>query len=88
MTNDKGAVGQMQAQAGICQRCFDDHEGNDCVGYARSQSFIAGRKAERERCAQIAETETAKYDANGFISQKWIMCSEIAEKIRGGQDGK
>lgn len=36
-------TGDMQAQAGICPRCKDDHEGDDCVEYARSQGFIAGR---------------------------------------------
>lgn len=35
----------MQGQARICQRCYDDHEGDDCVGYARGQGVIAGRKA-------------------------------------------
>ena len=45
MTDDKGAGGEMQAQAGICKRCLDDHEGDDCVGYARSQGFISGRRS-------------------------------------------
>jgi len=53
MTDDKGAEEGMQAQAGICKRCFDDHEGDDCVGNARSQGLIDGRKAERERCLKI-----------------------------------
>lgn len=60
---------------------------NDCAT-AFKTIYEAGRKAERERCAKIVETENVKFYANGFISQKWIICGEIAEKIRGGQDGK
>lgn len=45
----------MQGQARICQRCYDDHEGDDCVGYARGQGVIAGRKAAEKDFDELLE---------------------------------
>lgn len=42
-----------------------------------NSSYVSGRKAERERCAKIAESHVTKF--NGF---------QIADAIRGGQDEK
>ena len=43
--------------------------------------FAAGRKAERERCAKIAENEAGEIP-------ECMTGRIIAEKIRGGQDGE
>lgn len=94
MTDDKGAGGEMQAQAGICKHCLDDHEGDDCVGYARSQGYIAGRKAEREKnWKTVADLcGVNPWDNRPCIAKVekmfWCPVCKCADKIRGGQDGK
>ena len=50
-------------------------------------AFIEGRKAERERCALIAETEIVEHQ-DGEESYLCGTGKLIAEKIRGGQDGE
>jgi len=42
-----------------------------------NSAHFEGRKAERERCAKIAESYVTKFN-----------CLQIADAIRGGQDGK
>ena len=54
--------------------------------YAFTSGFNAGRKAERERCALIAETEIVEHQ-DGEESYLCGTGKLIAEKIRGGQDG-
>ena len=46
-----------------------------------------GRKAERERCAMIAEDEAIEHN-NGEESYLCGAGELIAKKIRGGQDGE
>ena len=48
--------------------------------------FNEGRKAERERCAKIAENEPHPHDECGNL--KWGLGNLIAKKIRGGQDAE
>jgi len=69
MTDDKGAgkwpyYGHLEKGPGYC--------GDECLACA----FISGRKAERERCAKIAE---GYFNARGRV---------VAKAIRGGHDGK
>jgi hypothetical protein len=68
MTDDKGA-----GEGPSFHRCGTPGERSNCKACA----YEAGRKAERERCEIIAETQL--YSSVGEL---------IAEKIRGGQDGK
>ncbi len=49
--------------------------------------YDLGRKAERERCALIAETEIVEHN-DGDESYSCGAGKLIAEKIRGGQDGE
>ena len=46
-----------------------------------NSSYVSGRKAERERCAKIAEHEAGEIP-------ECMTGRIIAEKIRGGQDAK
>ena len=80
MTDDKGAGEDIYKHSVYCHAMGDTWKCLKCA-------YDRGVKAERERCAKIVETENVKFYENGFISQKWIICGEIAEKIRGGQDG-
>ncbi len=83
MTDDKGAgEGPYKYEQGSILGL--DH--NPCLAYHPSvehyveclnEAYATGRKAERERCAKIAESHVTKF--NGF---------QIADAIRGGQDGK
>ena len=90
MTDDKGAGEGMDklpedlfrkwwlnnSEAGLT------HSG---IGFhAFTSGFNAGRKAERERCAKIAEDHAL------LLNSPWeaAACREVAEMIRGGQDGE
>jgi hypothetical protein len=56
-----------------------------CVFYCPECAYQAGRKAERERCAKIAEMSACQEVVMGAYC---ITGKFIAEKIRGAQDGK
>lgn len=66
------------------------NELNESVAKKIAESYAAGRKAERERCAKIAEKEVvldiASLESGEFYSNSAGRI--IAEKIRGGQDEK
>ena len=47
-------------------------------------AHFEGRKAERERCAKIAEDHALLLNSPGEAA----ACREVAEMIRGGQDGE
>lgn len=47
-------------------------------------AYDEGRKAERERCAKIAEDHALLLNSPGEAA----ACREVAEMIRGGQDGE
>jgi len=79
MTDDKGAGEEIYKHSTYCHATY---EFSKCLGCA----FAAGRKAERERCAEIAESEPVNQDEWGNIV--FGLGEKIAEKIRGGQDGK
>lgn len=66
MTDDKGAGEAYKQEYGDME---PDHP---CVPDVWKNGFIAGRKAERERCARIAES---------WLSSE--VGERIAEKIRG-----
>jgi len=57
-----------------------------CEANCPACAYEAGRKAERERCAKIAESEPVNQDEWGNIV--FGLGEKIAEKIRGGQDGE
>lgn len=59
---------------------------NDCSTDFKS-AYAAGRKAERERCAMIAEDEAIEHN-DGEESYLCGAGELIAKKIRGGQDGE
>jgi hypothetical protein len=50
-------------------------------------AYAEGRKAERERCAQIADDEAIEHQ-DGDESYMCGAVEEIAKRIRGGQDAK
>jgi hypothetical protein len=54
---------------------------SSCIACAWKEGFSEGRKDERERCAHIAEHEAGEIP-------ECMTGRIIAEKIRGGQDGK
>ena len=54
---------------------------------ALNAAYAAGRKAERERCALIAETEIVEHQ-DGEESYLCGTGKLIADNIRGGQDGE
>lgn len=56
---------------------------NDCATVFNA-IYGAGRKAERERCAKIAEDHALLLNSPGEAA----ACREVAEMIRGGQDGE
>ena len=60
--------------------------GTEELSRALNLAHTAGRKAERERCAKIAESEPVNQDEWGNIV--FGLGEKIAEKIRGGQDAK
>ena len=49
-----------------------------------NREFDARIRAERERCAKIAEDHALLLNSPGEAA----ACREVAEMIRGGQDGK
>ena len=49
--------------------------------------YAEGRKAERERCARIADDEAIEH-MDGDESYMCGAVEEIAKRIRGGQDAK
>ncbi len=83
MTDDKGAgegpyghkkypiAGGGKKHSQSCQAC----------------AYAEGRKAERERCARIADDEAIEH-MDGDESYMCGAVEEIAKRIRGGQDGK
>ena len=78
MTDDKGAGEEIYKHSTYCHATY---EFSKCLGCA----FAAGRKAERERCAKIAEMSACQEVVMGAYCTTGKF---IAEKIRGGQDGK
>ena len=54
---------------------------------AANAIYAAGRKAERERCARIADDEAIEHQ-DGDESYMCGAVEEIAKRIRGGQDGE
>lgn len=52
-----------------------------CEANCPACAYEAGRKAERERCARIAENEAGEIP-------ECMTGRIIAEKIRGGKDGE
>ena len=80
MTDDKGAGEEIYKHSTYCHATY---EFSKCLGCA----FAAGRKAERERCALIAETEIVEHQ-DGEESYLCGTGKLIADKIRGGQDGE
>jgi hypothetical protein len=77
MTDDKGAEEEIYKHSTYCHATY---EFSKCLGCA----FAAGRKAERERCAKIAEDHALLLNSPGEAA----ACREVAEMIRGGQDGE
>lgn len=55
------------------------------LAYAKGSK--EGRKAERERCAKIADDEAIEHQ-DGDESYMCGAVEEIAKRIRGGQDAK
>ena len=55
------------------------------INYWANKAYAAGRKAERERCAKIAEMSWCEEVVMGVYCKTGKF---IAEKIRGGQDGE
>lgn len=76
MTDDKGA-GEGPYKAGQRLSPRDVFPLSSREASLVNYGYAAGRKAERERCAKIAESHVTKL--NGF---------QIADAIRGGQDGE
>lgn len=52
-----------------------------------NRGYADGVKAERERCARIADDEAIEH-MDGDESYMCGAVEEIAKRIRGGQDGK
>jgi len=77
MTDDKGAGEEIYKHSTYCHATY---EFSKCLGCA----FAAGRKAERERCARIAEGYALPHDGSWECPSGMV----IAKKIIGGQDGK
>lgn len=69
MTDDRGAGEEIYKHSTYCHATY---EFSKCLGCA----FAAGRKAERERCAKIAD---GYFHARGRV---------VAKAIRGGNDAK
>jgi len=86
MTDDKGAgegpykAGQRLSPRDVFPLSIREASLVNC-GYA------AGRKAERERCARIAEDQIYTHTEHGFEYECYTGHS-IADAIRGGQDEK
>lgn len=87
MTDDKGAgEGMSKLPEDLFRKWWLN---NSELGYTHSgigfhaftSGFNAGRKAEREQCAHIAEHEAGEIP-------ECMTGRIIAEKIRGGQDGE
>lgn len=65
---------------------LDRYQSEERVCYL-NEGYAAGRKAERERCAMIAETEIVEHQ-DGEESYLCGTGKLIADNIRGGQDGE
>lgn len=76
MTDDKAGEGPYDH--------IDAASGEWCVFNCPKCAYDKGRKAERERCAKIAESEPVTQDEWGNIV--FGLGEKIAEKIRGGRD--
>lgn len=53
-------------------------------------AYGVGAKSERERCAKIAEDHALLLNSPGVLNSpgEAAACREVAEIIRGGQDGE
>lgn len=89
MTDDKGA-GEGPYKAGQRLSPRDVFPLSSREASLVNYGYAAGRKAERERCAKIAEKEVVldivSLESGEFYSDS--AGSIIAKKLRGGQDGK
>jgi len=59
-------------------------KGGKCVASCTACVYEEGRNDERERCAKIAEDHALLLNSPGEAA----ACREVAEMIRGGQDGE
>lgn len=72
-------------------KCSDRFVSSHCNEYQAHKvcadlntAHAEGRKTERERCAKIAEDHALLLNSPGEAA----ACREVAEMIRGGQDGE
>ena len=79
--------GELWTVRGPCGNMpFTNEEDADFYRVNINAAYSEGRKAERERCVKIAESEPVNQDEWGNIV--FGLGEKIAEKIRGGQDGE
>ena len=90
MTDDKGA-GEGPYKFGDSIKVDGKKSEWYLGGYSEvkiaNAAHAAGRKAERERCARIADDEAIEH-TDGDESYMCGAVEEIAKRIRGGQDGE
>ena len=80
--------GELWTVRGPCGNMpFTNEEDADFYRININAAYSEGRKAERERCALIAETEIVEHQ-DGEESYLCGTGKLIADKIRGGQDGE